>query len=141
MKSLIIIAALVLAGFASQAQDSWKVYLNKQELFSSNKVDEANNKLVISKSQLTKSAEFVLTYVEQQSSKDWKRDIMVFDAADNRVLEKEGMNILKLTGKELAELLDKHKSIRIFTIALPTDPAQAALVRVARVHLVTVELK
>ena len=46
-----------------------------------------------------------------------------------------------LTNSAFKDLLVKYRKLKIYTVAIPSDPAKAAAVRVRRVHICTIELK
>ena len=114
------------------------MYLNKQKLFAGN--ESAAPETLSLSSTLLRSGDFVIAYVEKNPQQGWKRTFFIEDANGNEIVKKDG-GIYKLKSNELLSLLKKHKQLRFSTWSLPTDPQQAALVRVRRISLGTVELK
>ena len=65
---------------------------------------------------------------------------MFFDENDQELSRKDNTRNAKITAAELKKLFGDKKKIKIYTIAVPTDPDLAARVRVRRMHLCTLEL-
>jgi hypothetical protein len=140
MKLFLFILLSSLLSTTSTAQDSWKlVYMNQVKLQTS-KEDPSENIVRIRKTSLAKKGYFHLTYKEDPPKKDWKREIIIFDTADNELFRQKGSQ-LKLQNATLKKLFKKSDTLEIYTISLPADPKAAALVRVRRVHLYTLILK
>ena len=122
------------------ADASWKLLWGKKTLLKAAAEDEAANVIALKRSDLRKANSLQLLYTpagDQQSG--WKRTIAIYDAADNELYKKEG-NTLKISNRTLARLANGKAELKIYTMAVPSDPAKAALVRVRRVHLVTIRV-
>ncbi len=124
----------------SIAQDSWKVYLNKTEYLNSHEENESKNTFNISSSILNKEGGLVITYIEKEPLKDWKRIFSISDKNDNILLQKENVRILKISNDSVKSLFKNKSSIHIYTWTLPNDPDLAARIRIRRVHLCTIEM-
>jgi hypothetical protein len=122
------------------AQDSWKVSLNGKEVLSTSTEDEAKNVITLKKPDLQKKKDFILTYHEDQKQEGWERTIAAYDGKDAELNKQKGTRF-KLTNAALQSLFKKSKTIKIYTVALPTDPKLKAAVRVRRVHLCTLTLQ
>jgi hypothetical protein len=127
-------------GTTAIAQDSWKVCVGKRVLLNSSTEDEEKNLIKISPVDLRKSQTFVVSYKETSPQKGWERTISVYDEKDNELKKQTGKK-LTLKISELKNLLDKYKTIKIYTINFPTDPKMKAQVRLRRVHLCTLVLQ
>ena len=131
---------LALISLAVPGQDSWKVCLDKKILLNTSSEDTGKNIIRLSSSDLKKSKTFIVSYRETSPQKDWERIITVYDEKDNE-LEKQSGKKLSLKTSELKILLDKYKTIKIYTINSPTDPKIKSQVRLRRIHLCTIILE
>jgi hypothetical protein len=122
------------------AQDSWKVCLDKKVLLNTSTEDAEKNAIKISSAGLKKSKTFVVSYKENSPQKGWERTITVYDEKENELKKQTGKK-LTLKTSELKPLLDKYKTLKIYTINFPTDPKMKAQVRLRRVHLCTLVLR
>jgi hypothetical protein len=122
------------------AQDSWKVCLDKKVLLNTSTENEEKNVIKISSSDLKNAKTFVVNYTKASLQKGWERTILLFDEKDNKLRTQRGKKFtLKASG--LKALLDKYKTIKVYTINAPTDPKLKAQVRLRRVHLCTLVLQ
>ena len=125
---------------ATFSQDSWKLNLNGKNIFSSKEENEEKNKLTIKKSELSKKKDFYLTYTEKTKDDQWEREIMIVGSNDHELYRQKSSK-LKISNAKLLSLFKKSNTLKFYTISLPKDPAKKAIVRVRRVHLVTLTLK
>lgn len=131
---------LALLGTAVFAQDSWKVCLGKKVLLNTSSEDTGKNAIRLSSSDFKKSKTFIVSYREASPQKGWIRTMTVYDEKGNE-LEKQNNKKLSLKTSELKMLLDKYKTIKIYTINSPTDPKIKSQVRLRRIHLCTIILE
>ena len=120
----------------------WKIMHNKQQLLLAHEEDVVKNRIQIRLIDLKQKGSFTITYAEMNTGparSGWIRTMAVYDEADKELYRKN-TNIIKWQDRELKKMLASNKIIKVFTWALPKDPAQAARVRVRRVHLCTIEL-
>jgi hypothetical protein len=82
-----------------------------------------------------------VTYYDAKGDKGLKRSIFFLDENDDELIREDDVSRVKISSKELKKAFAGKSKIKIFTIAVPTDPELAARVRVRRVHLCTLELK
>jgi hypothetical protein len=122
------------------AQDSWKVSLNGRELLNTSTEDEAKNVILLKKPDLQKKKDFTVAYHEAKEQKGWERTMAAYDSRDAELNKQKGTRF-KLTSTALQSLFKKSKTIKIYTVALPSDPNLKAAVRVRRVHLCTLTLQ
>lgn len=127
---------LTLFGIAAIAQDSWKVCLNKKVLLNASVEDEKKNVVSIPIADLNTTKLFTLGYKESSSQKGWQRTILIYNEKDNELKKQKGKK-LTLKTWELKSLVNKYKTLKIYTINSPTDPKLKARVRIRRVHLCT----
>lgn len=131
---------LSFTGLSAIAQDHWKVCLDKKILLNTSIEDAQKNVIKFSSVDLKKSKIFVVNYNEAASQKGWERTISVYDEKDNE-LKKQAGKKFTLKTSALKTLLDKYKTIKIYTINFPTDPKMKSQVRLRRVHLCTLVLQ
>lgn len=132
-----------LFGFVSSAvmaQDSWKVCLDKKVLLSTSKEDAEKNVVNFSLTDLKKNKNFVVSYKEATPQKGWERSISIYTEKDEELEKQKGKKIILKT-LELKKLFEKSKTLKIYTIYLPTDPKMKSQIRVRRVHLCTLVLQ
>lgn len=129
-----------LLSFVTFHQEGWKVCLDKKVLFSASKDDPEKNVVRISDKDLDEHKNFIVNFKETASQKGWERSIIMYDEKDNELKKQSGKKFV-LTTSELKNLLEQHKTIKIYTINSPTDPKLKAQVRIRRVHLCTLVLQ
>ena len=121
--------------------DSWKVYLNKKLLIDAGREAEIKNTKTIERSELDKPGELIVTYTEGNPNNEWKRTIAIMDENDNNLFEKDEIDKIQVSTMDLKKLAVGKAKLKIYTWAIPKDPAKAALIRIRRVHLCTLVLK
>jgi hypothetical protein len=149
MKKSIFILSLTISWLFSQSQmevikqDTWKVKWNKKVILESSRENETANTKKINKAELSRKycLEIAYTASDPAKQKEWKRSFLFFGDNDNELLRKDSTHSITLTAAELNNLFGDQKKIKIYTIAIPTDPDLAARVRVRRVHLCTLQLQ
>ncbi|MBL7744750.1 MAG: hypothetical protein JNN00_14860 [Chitinophagaceae bacterium] len=124
-------------------ENSWMVKWNKKVLLNAHSENETANTRKIKKTELSKKYFLEITYKESDPAKEkeWNRSFLFFGDTENELLRKDSTRNVKITAAELKKLFGKQKKIRIYTIAIPTDPDIAARVRVRRIHLITLVLQ
>ncbi|WP_207491398.1 hypothetical protein [Aridibaculum aurantiacum] len=142
---LILFAFVALLATSAQAQnsDEWQVRLNKQVLLRS-PAETAEPTITLSKSSVKKNDILTIQYTTNDGQQDWKRSFTINDANEQTFKElslknQTGTATLKL--KELAKAAASNKPLYIYTMSLPKDPNQAALVRVRRILLCKIQWK
>ena len=121
-------------------QDSWKLCLDKKVLLETSNEDEQKNLVKIGPAELKKNKRLEVSYTQAGSEKGWERQLSVYDGNDQELKSIKG-NMLSLKGSELRSLLEKHKTIKFYTLYSPTDPKMKMMVRLRRVHLCTLVLQ
>ena len=131
---------LSLVGASAIAQDNWKVCFDKKVLLNASTEDEQKNVIEITQADMKKSKSFVVSYKESSPQKGWERTIIIYDGKDSELKKQTGEK-LYLKTSELKVLLDRSKTIKIYTLNSPTDPKMKSQVRLRRVHLCTLILQ
>lgn len=124
----------------SIAQDSWKICLDEKILLNTSTEDAEKNTIQLSAASLKNAKSFTVDFTEANPQKGWQRSILVYDEKDNELKKQAGKKLM-LKISELQSLLEKYKTIKIYTINMPTDPKMKAQVRIRRVHLCTLVLE
>jgi hypothetical protein len=125
--------------FMANAQDSWKVTHNgKVQLENTEELPEKNT-FAVRIADLNKKGALTVAYKAEEGGKGWVRTFMFVDDADTELASFKGSSTT-IQNAALRSLFKKASTIKIYTMALPSDPKKAALVRVRRVHLATVTL-
>jgi len=142
MKSILFALLTSLSFLFMNAQsDSWKVYHNKKLLVNANEENETKNIVAINKTELNKAGELIVMYEEGNPNKEWKRTIAILDEKDINLFEKAEINKIQVSNTILKKLTAGKTKLKIYSWSIPKDPAKAALIRIRRVHLCTLELK
>ena len=144
MKKIVLLINMLLVGTVLLAQtDSWKITWKKKTILQASKEDENANTKKINKIDLDKAYSLEITYKEADPKKikSLTRSFLFFGETDNELFRKDSTRSMKLSATELKKLFGDKKKIKVYTIAIPSDPNMAARVRVRRVHLCTLELQ
>jgi hypothetical protein len=147
MKKSFLLLGLIGVYMLSQSQslkaDAWKIKWNKKTILETGKENEALNTKKIKKADLDKKycLEIIYKEADPAKEKEWIRSFLLYGDTDNEILRKDSTRNAQITAVELKKLFAGQKKIRIYTIAIPTDPELAARVRVRRAHLCTLELQ
>ena len=138
MKTLFTLLLIIGAMATSMAQDSWKVVHNGKTRLEATEETEKNS-FVIKSADLKKAGTLSL-FIKDKPQQGWERTVMLVDAGENELFSAKG-DLIRLDNARLAKAAGKVKTIKVYSMSLPTDPAQAALVRVRRIHLATILIK
>lgn len=137
----LLLFALGLFSISFVQLDTWKIYHNKKLLLGTSEESETKNILAIPFTDFDKAGELIVIYEEGNPDKEWKRTIAIVDENDKSLFEKAEINKIQVSNADLKKLADGKTKLKIYTWALPKDPAKAALVRIRRVHLCTITLR
>jgi hypothetical protein len=138
--SVLSISIMSLSTNAQNGNNCTISHNNKKVLTVTNE-DAVKNKISLKAAELKKTGSLVIAFPVSKTKSEWKRNILIYDSADNMLLTKEDVKGLTLKNTELNTLLAGKKQFSIFTTSIPRDPKQAAAIRVRRVHICTVEIK
>ena len=137
---ILFVFLLGLISVKAFTQDSWKVCLDKKTFLKTSVEDAEKNVIKLTAVNLQKTKTFLVSYKAANPKKGWERTIVIYDEKDQELKKQAGQK-LSLTISELKSLLQKSKTLKIYTISLPIDPKLKAQVRVRRVHLCTLVLQ
>ena len=142
MKPILLTIGLALSlAFTNTQADDWKIFHNKKLLLSTSEESETKNVRAIPLSDLDKAGELIVMYEEGNPDKEWKRTIAIVDDNDKSLFEKAEINKIQVSNADLKKLAAGKTKLKIYTWAIPKDPAKAALVRIRKVHLCTITLR
>jgi hypothetical protein len=121
---------------AQEKADTWNIKWKGEVILSATAENEKENvKSVV----LDDASILVVRYKEAVAKADWARSILIFGEGDNELM-RINSKAAKIGAEELKKAIGNNKTIKIYTVSLPTDPEMAARVRVRRVHLCTLVL-
>jgi hypothetical protein len=145
MKKIPMISFLSFAVVVASAQNGsyWTIKHNTKTIRVISSENEEKNIITIKKSQFNKTGSFSLQYKKNgPGEKDWIRTMMIYDSTGNNQLwKKDSSALLLLTNTGMKTIFGNSNKIKIYTVAVPSDPQKAAVFRVRRIHLCTVVLK
>lgn len=124
----------------SEAQTAgWRVIHNGIVKMQASRED-GKNAIILSKKELEKTGFLWINYTDKGMAKGWKRTIAIVDEKDAEVFKRSG-TLCKVGNSFLRDINKTANTLKIYTWALPSDPPEAAKVRVRRIHLCTVNFK
>ena len=121
----------------ADAQDSWKISLNKATILISNKSDELRNIKKIKSADWKKNGYLVVTYKETTPN-IWLHSLQFTDEWGNPLLVKDSTMTAKIPIAALRKLFAGKKEIKIYLILNPPNPMMMAPTRM--IHLGTLRL-
>jgi hypothetical protein len=138
MKTFLLVLSVSIAS-AAFSQDSLIIKHNNLILLRSVvSEDTLKNKIKIDEDGLADGNIFIQYKTKEEGN--WERTFYLIDDKDRILLQKKGTSI-SLDNVTLKQLFKKLDEIKVYTMALPTDPKLKASVRVRRILLCTLKLK
>lgn len=141
MSKHILYIILLFIGISTQAQsyDSWNIYHNRKEVskFSNKKETNDEKRVLLLNRFLEGPGFFIIEYTPAAEQSDWIRTIGFFDTSGKSIREYSNTLFLRLHNSEIAGIIDGRQGVRVYSWAVPKDPAAAAAVRVRRILLCT----
>ena len=132
---------LILFSVTVQAQsyDKWEIYQNRKEVSSFNNKKETNDekRVVLLNRSLEGPGFFVIEYKPAAEQAEWIRTIAFYDSTDKQIREYNNTLFLRIHNSEIADIMDGRQKVKVYSWAVPKDPAVAATVRVRRILLCT----
>ncbi len=134
MKLLVLI--LILFPFTRSLSQDIRIGLSvkKEKLFVKLNEDNSNKVFTIKSANAEANNNFVASVINEVISKDWKRTFTIHNNADSTIdtLSYTTDDKYCISLKLLSDKLKSGNEYYLYTIALPTDPKKAMLVKVAR---------
>jgi hypothetical protein len=141
MKKLLLLHTYFLFSIIVMAQkyDSWKIFHNRKEIASFNlKKETDDERAVVLLNRILEGPGFlVLEFTPNKAQAEWIRTIAFLDSNDNNIREYNNTLLLRIHNAELAGIMEGRQKVRVYSWAVPKDPAVAATVRVRRILLCT----
>lgn len=132
---------LILFSVTVQAQsyDKWEIYQNRKEVSSFNNKKETNDekRVVLLNRSLEGPGFFVIEYKPAAAQAEWIRTIAFYDSTDKQIREYNNTLFLRIHNSEIADIMEGRQKVKVYSWAIPKDPAVAATVRVRRILLCT----
>ncbi|HJS54208.1 MAG TPA: hypothetical protein VJ765_06675 [Chitinophagaceae bacterium] len=127
------------ANMQAQSYDSWNIYHNRKEVSKFNNKKETNDekKVVLLNRLLEGPGFFIVEYIPSAEQSEWIRTIAFYDSTDKVIKQYNNTLFLKLHNSEIAGIIEGKGKVKVYTWAVPKDPALAATVRVRRILLCT----
>lgn len=137
----LVLFILLLISVSSQAQsyDSWEIYQNRKEVSKFNNKKETNDekRVVLLNRFLEGPGFFVIEYTPAKEQAEWIRTIAFYDSTDKQIREYNNTLFLRIHNSEIGSIMDGRQKVKVYSWAVPKDPALAATVRVRRILLCT----
>lgn len=123
----------------AQSYDSWEIYQNRKEVSKFNNKKETNDekKVVLLNRFLEGPGFFVIEYIPAAEQAEWIRTIAFYDSTDKQIREFNNTLFLRIHNSEIAGIMEGRQKVKVYSWAVPKDPAVAATVRVRRILLCT----
>ena len=123
----------------AQSYDSWEIYQNRKEVSKFNNKKETNDerKVLLLNRFLEGPGSFVIEYKPAAEQAEWIRTIAFYDSTDKQIREYNNTLLLRVHNSEIAGIMEGRQKVRVYSWAIPKDPAVAATVRVRRILLCT----
>jgi hypothetical protein len=139
MRNLFLINLLLFISSSVFAQkyDSWSFFHNRKEIAGFNLKKETNDerKVVILNRTLEGPGFFVVEFTPKKDEADWIRTIAFIDSTGKTLREFKNTLLAQIHNSELANILDGREGVKIYSWAVPKDPALAATVKPRRILL------
>ena len=134
-----ILILILPTAIPAQEYDSWAIYHNRKEVskFNNKKETGDERKVTLLNRLLEGPGFFIIEYTPAAEQSDWVRTIGFFDSTDKSIREYSNTLFLKLHNSEIAGFMENQQKIKVYSWAIPKDPAVAATVRVRRILLCT----
>ncbi len=123
----------------AQSYDSWNIYHNRKEVskFSTKKETADENRVVLLNRFLEGPGFFIIEYTPAAEQSEWIRTIGFFDSSDKSIRDYKNTLFLRLHNSEIAGIMEGQEKVKVYSWAVPKDPALAATVRIRRILLCT----
>ena len=136
----ILVTILLLSSFVNaQKTDSWTIHHNRKEVGAFKLKDGADeNRLVLLNRALDEPGFVIITYKASGDQAGWSRHFVITDSVGKELKKFDNTSELRIHNSDLSRLLESRDRVLVYSWAVPTDPAQAATVRVRRILLCTI---
>jgi hypothetical protein len=123
----------------AQSYDKWEIYQNRKEVssFNNKKETEDERRILLLNRFLEGPGFFVIEFKPAAEQAEWIRTIAFYDSTDKQIREYNNTLFLQIHNSEIAGIMEGRQKVRVYSWAVPKDPAVAATVRVRRLLLCT----
>ena len=123
----------------AQSYDSWEIYNNRKEVskFNNKKETDDERRVLLLNRNLEGPGFFIIEFKPAAEQAEWIRTIGFFDSTGNSIREYNNTLFLRLHNSEIAGIMEGRQKVKVYSWAVPKDPAVAATVRVRRILLCT----
>ena len=138
-KLFLYVLILCSATIPAQSYDSWEIYQNRKEVSKFNNKKETNDekRVLLLNRFLEGPGVFVIEFTPAKEQEEWIRTIAFYDSTDKQIREYNNTLFLRIHNSEIAGIMEGRQKVRVYSWAVPKDPAVAATVRVRRLLLCT----
>lgn len=137
MKNLLFFTGIMMFATLLQAQDSWKISLNKKTVLISNESNELVNIKNIKSADWSKNGFLEVNYKETIPT-SLMHSLQFTDELGNQLLVKDSVTTAKIPMGSLRKLFAGKKQLKIFIVISPSNPMMGMPSRM--IHLVTLKL-
>lgn len=137
MKNFIAIFTLSMSALFANAQDSWKISLNKKAVLISSESNELLNTKKIKSADWKSNGYLEIIYKEPNPS-NWIHSLQFSDELGNLLLTKDSTTTAKIPMAVLRKLFAGKKQVKIYMVLSPPNPMMMAPTRM--IHLGTLKL-
>ena len=124
MKSFVIIFGLLITTLFANAQDSWKISLNKITVLTGKESNELLNTKKIKSVDWEKNGYLEISYKETTPS-NWLHSLQFTDETGNPLLVKDSAMTAKIPISALRKLFAGKKQVKIYMVIDPPDGMMA----------------
>ena len=138
-KLLLYTLILFSATVHAQSYDKWEIYQNRKEVSSFNNKKETSDerKVLLLNRFLEGPGFFVIEFKPAAEQAEWIRTIAFYDSTDKQIREYNNTLFLQIHNSEIAGIMEGRQKVKVYSWAVPKDPAVAATVRIRRLLLCT----
>lgn len=142
-KLLLYTLILFSATLQAQSYDKWEIYQNRKEVNAFNNKKETNDErnILLLNRFLEGPGFFIIEFTPAKEQAEWIRTIAFYDSTDQEIREYNNTLFLRIHNSEIAGIMEGRQKVRVYSWAVPKDPAEAAKVRPRRLLLCTLSTR
>lgn len=142
-KLLLYTLILFPATLQAQSYDKWEIYQNRKEVNAFNNKKETNDErnILLLNRFLEGPGFFIIEFTPAKEQAEWIRTIAFYDSTDQEIREYNNTLFLRIHNSEIAGIMEGRQKVRVYSWAVPKDPAEAAKVRPRRLLLCTLSTR
>jgi hypothetical protein len=126
-------------------QQSFKISVQRQIVSAHIDSDNNNKKIVITTGdKIANVQRFMIRSLYPELDKEYIRSFSITDEGEKafaRFTDDKDAGVFTLPLKDVADKLEKGKTYKLYTQAIPRDPEMAARVKVKRILIATIEVQ